>query len=240
MTTNVPEPPGWLEIAAELHSLANDVEKLADEPAPSCFQIHIQPKAWNNAAAVAAVDAIALALLGKRGKTRLMGDGVYHRDAGDNRGPIWVHTYRQVPEPHTAEIARLEARIAELRAQDEPEGGYLFGSDHKMGTHDDRGCTWPNGACVGHAPEPADPTGLLHSRADDEPDDPTPVSGARVPAHTGGVTEGGLVDETPPGPVHMAYADGGTVCGESGAQSFLWTDVTCARCIDSAVVSATA
>lgn len=86
----------------------------------------------------------------------------------------------------------------------------------------------------------ADPTGLAYTRADDEPDDPTPVSGARVPAHTGGVTEGGLVDETPPGPVHMAYADGGAVCGESGAQCFLWTDVTCARCIDSAVVSATA
>lgn len=40
-----------------------------------------------------------------------------------------------------------------------------------------------------------DPTGLTYTRADDEPDDPTPVSGARVPAHTGGVTEGGLAEE---------------------------------------------
>lgn len=43
----------------------------------------------------------------------------------------------------------------------------------------------------------ADPTGLLHSRADDEPDDPTPVSGARVEPHVGGMTDEGLVDETP-------------------------------------------
>jgi hypothetical protein len=42
----------------------------------------------------------------------------------------------------------------------------------------------------------ADPTGLAYTRADDEPDDPTPVSPARVPLHTGGMTDGGLVDET--------------------------------------------
>jgi hypothetical protein len=41
----------------------------------------------------------------------------------------------------------------------------------------------------------ADPTGLLHSRAD-EADDPTPVSGARVRPHTGAMTDEGLVDET--------------------------------------------
>jgi len=44
-------------------------------------------------------------------------------------------------------------------------------------------------------PEP-DPTGLAYSRADDA-DDPTPVSGHRVEPHVGGVTDGGLVDETP-------------------------------------------
>lgn len=44
---------------------------------------------------------------------------------------------------------------------------------------------------------PTDPTGLAYSRADDGPDDPTPVSPARVPLHTGGMTDCGLVDETP-------------------------------------------
>lgn len=41
-----------------------------------------------------------------------------------------------------------------------------------------------------------DPTGLAYSRVDDEPDDPAPVSGARVPPHTGAMTDEGLVDET--------------------------------------------
>lgn len=43
-----------------------------------------------------------------------------------------------------------------------------------------------------HRPKP-DPTGLAYSR---EAEDPTPVSGARVEPHVGGVTEAGLVDET--------------------------------------------
>jgi hypothetical protein len=42
----------------------------------------------------------------------------------------------------------------------------------------------------------ADPTGLAYTRADDEPDDPTPVSGGRIEPHTGGMTNRGLVDET--------------------------------------------
>lgn len=44
-----------------------------------------------------------------------------------------------------------------------------------------------------------DPTGLLHSRADDEADDPTPVSPSRVPLHAGamvGPGDGQLVDAT--------------------------------------------
>jgi hypothetical protein len=41
-----------------------------------------------------------------------------------------------------------------------------------------------------------DPTGLAYTRADDEADDPTPVSPGRVPLHTGGLVDGGqLVDE---------------------------------------------
>jgi hypothetical protein len=42
-----------------------------------------------------------------------------------------------------------------------------------------------------------DPTGLAYSRADDEPDDPTPVSPARAPMHVGVMDDGGLVDVTP-------------------------------------------
>lgn len=49
----------------------------------------------------------------------------------------------------------------------------------------------------------ADRVGQLYSR---EADDPTPVSGARVEPHVGGMTEGGLVDETSEAPT-------GTICG---------------------------
>lgn len=56
----------------------------------------------------------------------------------------------------------------------------------------------------------ADPTGLAYSRADDGADDPTPVSGARVAPHTGGVTDEGLVDETP-GTIEDHLAAGGAI-----------------------------
>jgi hypothetical protein len=58
---------------------------------------------------------------------------------------------------------------------------------------------------------PADPIGLAYTRADDEPDDPTPVTGARVDPHVGGMTDEGLVDETPP--THYSYYADVTECG---------------------------
>ncbi|MEU7904155.1 hypothetical protein [Actinoplanes sp. NPDC049118] len=82
-----------------------------------------------------------------------------------------------------------------------------------------------------------DPTGLAYTRADTE-DDPTPVSPARVPLHTGAVVDGGqLVDETPP--VHLEGAGARTACDLRiirlpAGQS--WTNdhatVTCKACID--------
>lgn len=58
-------------------------------------------------------------------------------------------------------------------------------------------------------PEP-DPIGLAYSRADDA-DDPAPVSGARVEPHVGGLTDDGLVDETPP--THYTRHEDVTECG---------------------------
>jgi len=68
-------------------------------------------------------------------------------------------------------------------------------------------------------PEPAaDPTGLDYGRGDTEADDPTPVSPARVPMHTGGVVDGGeLVDETPADPtagVFDGLPDCSADCGD--------------------------
>lgn len=90
-------------------------------------------------------------------------------------------------------------------------------------------------------PEPVDPTGQLYSR---EADDPTPVSGARVEPHVGGMTEGGLVDETPAEPViHVVFPHHNTTqCGiplgsftaqDSSVTS--WSDrSTCAFCAEQA------
>lgn len=153
MDTKVPEPDAWAEIAAELRRIADDAEKLIGEPAPSTFQINVQPLPHNCAAAAVAVDTIALALLGKPGTTKRMGDGAYHRDAVGRRGPIPLSVFRRIPGPEHAELERLRARVAELEARDD---------------------------------------GQSFSR---EADDPTPVSG-RVPPHTGGMTDQGLVDET--------------------------------------------
>lgn len=75
-----------------------------------------------------------------------------------------------------------------------------------------------------------DPTGLAYSRADDA-DDPTPVSGARVEPHVGGLTDDGLVDETPAGPVHLVLSDGARYCGTPGPGTLVWREVTCGDCI---------
>lgn len=72
----------------------------------------------------------------------------------------------------------------------------------------------------------ADPTGLSYSR---EADDPTPVSGARVEPHVGGVTDAGPVDETSTGagiPVHHAASK----CRRPGKSTESWSEVTCDLC----------
>jgi hypothetical protein len=66
------------------------------------------------------------------------------------------------------------------------------------------GSMWNHSDGFELAPD-ADPTGLSYTRADEEADDPTPVSGGRIPPHTGAVTDGGLVDETPVEPVDEHY-----------------------------------
>lgn len=85
--------------------------------------------------------------------------------------------------------------------------------------------------------EDPDPTGQLYTRADDEQDDPTPVSGARIAPHTGGMTDGGLVDETE-AVIHVWLIGAATACGLTVAtlparHSYVpsWSDPsTCLAC----------
>lgn len=89
---------------------------------------------------------------------------------------------------------------------------------------------------------PADPFGLAYTRADSEADDPTPVSPARVPMHTGGMTAEGLVDETPAPVWHFSEKGTWTACallvgGSAFPMDEGWTNtgahVTCKACLDS-------
>lgn len=93
----------------------------------------------------------------------------------------------------------------------------------------------------GRPTEPeSDPTGQTYTRADDEPNDPTPVSGARVEPHVGAMTDEGLVDETPVEPVtHFSLRAIRTECDLAVLDLPLgdgWTNVgghvTCQACLD--------
>lgn len=207
----VSEP--WAEIAAELHRIADDLLTLIGEPAPCMVAVNIQPytpdqidraQVKHRAATVSAVDAVTEALVGKAATTYPLSGGSFHHGVRGDRGRIELGIYQSVADPQAVdadeEIARLRARVAELEANPpaEPEVGVF----HCPGTV----AFGPNmrfvcGKDGPHRPHEygqvsADPTGQLYSRADDGQDDPTPP-GPREPLHTGGMTEGGLVDETP-------------------------------------------
>jgi fumarate hydratase class II len=130
-----PDPSPWLDIAAELRRIADDVETLAGEPAPGLFSIDIQPHnadgcgvdtAKNRPVTQAAVDAVAQALIGKVGVTEHMVGSAFHHKAYGQRGAIKVGIYQSVAGPDAVdpeqEIERLRARVAELEARD-ADGG---------------------------------------------------------------------------------------------------------------------
>lgn len=84
-------------------------------------------------------------------------------------------------------------------------------------------------------PEPVD-LGLAYSRADDA-DDPAPVSSVRVDPHMGGLTEDGLIDETPP--THYSGYANVTQCGiripdmpHGHNATNVGGAVTCRACLD--------
>lgn len=129
MNETVPELTPWQEIAAELRCIADDAEKLADQPAPPHFELNIQP--WsadnyegvtpkNRAATIAAVDAVAVALLAKPAGTHKLNDGSFFRKVNGRRGRVRFSIYQSIADPDLLdkdeEIERLRARVAELEA----------------------------------------------------------------------------------------------------------------------------
>jgi hypothetical protein len=205
------QPDPFAAIAAELHRAADDIATLIDSglPKPDYFNLSIQPGTRGDGDSTAAsVDAMGVALTGKAGGVRKMHDGTYHYSAKDvRRGLLSVSIYQSVPTEwavrreaaaalaeREAELEKLRAEVAELRAAAPVR---CVASLHVPAQASDARCFRCGAAGVVAAYEPADLTGLGFSR---EADEPSPVSPARVPLHTGGmvgpVDGGELVDET--------------------------------------------
>ena len=198
------QPDHFAEIAAELRKVADDIATLVGSglPKPRQFQLNIQPGSRDDDNVTAdAVDAMAGALLGIRGRVRKMSGGAYHYGVDLlPRGPIEVVVYQGVSRPwalrtdvaaakaelieREAELEKARARVAELERARKP-----LVSDETIraavpATWNERKERWENSD---------DPTGLSYSREPDA-DDPTPVSPARVPLRSGSVVDGvGLV-----------------------------------------------
>lgn len=192
------KPDPFADLAAELRRAAADLSDLIGSglPEPAQFEFNIQPGESipngerDDEVTARAVDAMAMALLGKPGEPQLMSKDHYFYSARGQRGPITVTIYQSistawVEKRHAAvALAEKEAELAKLRAEvEELRASQGFGpEDYQRFFPEQQG-------------QPVDPTGLNFSR---EADDPTPVSPARVPLHEGAIVDGNqLVDETP-------------------------------------------
>jgi hypothetical protein len=159
------------DIAAELRRIADQFAYIAgaELPEPRYVHLHIQPGGKTDDEVIDAVDAFGLVLGGKPGEVRPMSSGNYHYETQVQRGPVVFKAYREISAERAARIGS-DAVLAEKEA----ELTRLRVEVEKLR---------------------AERSGLSYTRADDA-DDPTPVSGARIAPHTGGLTDGGLVDET--------------------------------------------
>ena len=223
------QPDPFAEIANELRVAAAGIETLIGSglPKPGHFNLNIQPGTLGDDDSTAvAVDALGLALVGRRGEVRPMSNGDYHYDMGGQvqSGPISFSIYQSVSAEwavkreaaavlaeREAELEKLRAEVAELRAAAAPiaKPGFVDGPCEDP---DCPNASWPHFASSDLAAP--DPSGMSYTRADTDADDPTPVSPARVPLHTGGVVDGGqLVDE----PVTWHYETTGWTGGDSGS-----------------------
>jgi hypothetical protein len=250
------QPDHFAAIAVELRRAADDIETLVGSglPMPSYVALDIHPggrgRERDDNRTARAVDALGRALLGQPGTAQKMYDGSYHYGTQSiQRGPITVHVYDSVstdwavPRAAAFELAAREAQLEKLRAEVAELRAAAGQSGFVDGPCEDSDCpnaSWPHSASSDLVD---DPTGMGYSR---EADDPTPVSPARMPLHTGGmvgpVGGGELVDETEPEPpVHLEIAGAKVMCGlaiidlDTGHG---WTNdhaaVTCKACIDQA------
>lgn len=121
-TTDKAEP--YQVIADELRHIASDLEKLIGSGlSMPWFMIGIQPatgRRGHDQDVVAAVDAVAIALLGRPASGKRLSTSYMHIIEG-KRGPVEVNVYQSVSDPEErerdAELARLRAEVAELKTK---------------------------------------------------------------------------------------------------------------------------
>jgi hypothetical protein len=121
-------PDAWTQFAAELRRIAADAEKLVGSPAPLYLNLSIHPFTPRStdranpearAETVAAVDEVAIALLGRPAATRKMGSGAFHHTISGNRGPIGISILQEVADPAAVD---KDAEPERLRAELESRG----------------------------------------------------------------------------------------------------------------------
>lgn len=198
----VPEPAGYPAVAADLRRIADRFDKAVDVPLGMSPWIHldIQP-GGDDQQVIARTDALAAVLFGTTGGASKMHDGTYHYDVKGMVGAVRVHVFSGISKAtvferdRTRELADKEAELERLRA----EVARLRG-------------------------ETSDSTGQDFGRSDLGDDDPQPVAG-RVPAHIGGVVDGGKLvtdDDEPDGRViGRATVDegaGGLIVGDTAVE----------------------
>jgi hypothetical protein len=128
MTDPNVQPDPWAAIAAELHRIADDCEKLIGHAAPALVAFDIQPFAevihppvpGQRGEIIQAVDDVAQALLGKSAETQALSDGKsFHHTISGRRGRISVGIYQAVADP--AEVEQLRAGRTGRAAEPAPE-----------------------------------------------------------------------------------------------------------------------
>jgi hypothetical protein len=153
------EPDAWADIAVELEKIAADCRDLIGQPAPGLFAIDLHPSRITYPPApkerAATVDAVDTVALVLLGKKA---------ETKRMEGGAFHHTTRGRRGPIELSIYNAVADPALVDPAEEIARLRAEVAELKA--------------------KQTDATGLAYTRADDEPDDPTPVSPARVPMHT--------------------------------------------------------
>jgi hypothetical protein len=104
---------GYQAAAAELRHIADALDALPPTDAKPFLSLSIVPEKTPEA-----IDAVALAVLGKKGTTVHEGGTTYrHRTEGDVLAPVYVNIGATVPGPPDERDAELERLRAEIAAQ---------------------------------------------------------------------------------------------------------------------------